>query len=127
MKINPLRLNLPPFTFLLCQRDMDDTRFHAIANATLEHCYDQLEAAYDAGDIKELDLEDGILNIQTATGKIFLLNKHGPSKQLWLASPVSGGLHFSYASDQRWTLPNGTLLYDLLRRELAAEQIMVVL
>lgn len=107
---------------------MDETRFHAIADATLMHCFDQLEDAFEAGAIEELELTGGILTIQATSGRIYLLNKHAPSRQLWLASPVSGGLHFSFdEGQQRWALPDGSMLYDLLRRELAAEQIQVVL
>ena len=107
---------------------MNETRFHAIADATLMHCFDQLEDAFDAGAIEDLELQNGILTVATESGKTFLLNKHAPSRQLWFASPVSGGLHFTFDEDaQRWVLPNGALLYDLLRREFADEGIAVVL
>lgn len=107
---------------------MDETRFHAIADATLEHCFDQLEDAFESGKIEELELQGGILTIQSGGGRTFLLSKHAPSRQLWLASPLSGGLHFSFSeTEQNWKLPDATLLYELLRRELAAEQIAVVL
>jgi len=107
---------------------MDETRFHAIADATLAHCFDQLEDAFEAGEIEELELQGGILTIVTGTGRTFLVSKHSPSRQLWLASPVSGGLHFSFVEqEQCWRLPDGSNLYDLLRAELSAEQIAVVL
>lgn len=107
---------------------MDDTRFQALATATLTHCFDQLEPAYDAGALEELELQDGILTMLAASGRTLLLNKHSASQQLWLASPTSGGLHFSYdEAGQHWQLPDGTLLYDLLRRELSAENITVTL
>ena len=107
---------------------MDETLFHAIADATLMHCFDQLEDAFEAGMIEELELQGGILTITTVSEKTFLVNKHAPSRQLWLASPVSGGFHFAFDTDAKcWTLPDGVLLYDLLRRELAAEKIAVVL
>jgi len=107
---------------------MDETRYHAIADATLMHCYDQLEDAFESGAIEELELQGGILTIQPLSGKIYLLSKHAPSRQLWLASPASGGLHFTFhEGEQHWHLPDSTLLYALLRRELAAEGIDVVL
>ncbi len=107
---------------------MEETRFHAIADATLMHCFDQLEDAYEAGAIEELELQGGILTVVTVSKKTFLLSKHGPSRQLWLASPVSGGLHFSFnEGEQHWALPDGVLLYTLLRQELAAEKIAVIL
>lgn len=107
---------------------MDETHFHAVADATLMHCFDQLERAYEAGTLDELELADGILTLVTPQQKTFLLSKHGPSRQLWLASPQSGGLHFSWAQgDQYWHLPDGRKLYELLRGELSAHGIEVVL
>jgi frataxin len=99
---------------------IDETHFNAIANATLIHCFDQLEDAYERGDIEELELESGVLAITTSEGKQFVVSKHAPSRQIWLASPLSGGLHFNYSqTDQRWALPDGSTLYEILRRDLA--------
>jgi iron donor protein CyaY len=107
---------------------MDEKRYHAIADATLMHCYDQLEDAYEAGTLDDLDLQGGILTIATVGGRTYLLTKHGPSHQLWYASPNLGGLHFTFdEGEQRWLLPDGRWLYEILRGELNAEQIEVVL
>ena len=107
---------------------MDEKRYHAIADATLAHCFDQLEEAYDAGSIDELELQGGILTIIAPSGRTYLLTKHAPSLQLWYASPLLGGLHFTFdETAQRWLLPNGSWLYEILRNELAAEQIEVTL
>lgn len=105
---------------------MDDTEFHAAADATLVHCHDALDSAYASGALDELDLAGGILTIVTAAGKTFLLNKHAPSKQIWLASPISGGSHFSYTQTQ-WKLTDGTELYALLVRELKTHGVEVTL
>jgi CyaY protein len=107
---------------------MDEKRYHAIADATLMHCFDQLEDAFESGVIEELDLQGGILSIQLPNKRTYLLSKHAPSLQLWYASPISGGLHFSFfEGEQHWHLPDGRLLYDILRGELADEHIEVVL
>lgn len=109
-------------------RRMDEKRYHAIADATLMHCYDQLEDAFEAGAIDELDLQGGILTIRSIRERTFLLTKHAPSLQLWYASPILGGLHFSFNEGaQRWQLPDGRLLYDILRAEMRDEEIAVVL
>lgn len=98
---------------------LDETHFHAMANATLMHCYDQLEDAFERGEIEELDLEEGILTIEVADGKKFILSKHTASRQLWLASPFSGGLHFAYSVEsQRWVDAADLVLYEVLRRDL---------
>lgn len=107
---------------------MDDKRYHAITDATLMHCLDQLEEAYESGTLDELDLEGGILTIKADSGRTYLLTKHAPSQQLWYASPISGGLHFSFdESNQVWQLADGRRLYDILRAELKSETVEVVL
>jgi frataxin-like iron-binding protein CyaY len=102
--------------------------YHAIADATLMHCYDQLEDAYEAGTLDDLDLQGGILTISTVGRRTYLLTKHAPSLQLWYASPNLGGLHFTFdEGEQRWLLPDKRWLYEILRGELNAEQVEVVL
>lgn len=107
---------------------MDERRYHAIADATLMHCFDQLEDAFDAGAIDELEAQGGILTIRAMSGRTYLITKHGPSMELWYASPLAGGLHFRFdEGEQCWTLPDGRRLYDVVRTELKAEGIEVVL
>jgi iron donor protein CyaY len=100
---------------------LDETHFHAIAGATLEHIHDQLEQAYDDGTLDDLDYDEGagILTIITPQGQHFLVTKHAPSGQLWLASPLSGGLHFDYDHDaQAWLLADKQRLNDVLAANL---------
>lgn len=107
---------------------LDETHFHAVADATLMHCFDQLEDAYERAELDELELESGVLTITTADGKQFVVSKHAPSRQIWLASPFSGGLHFSFAADsQRWLDTGGAALYDIIRADLARAGASVVL
>ncbi len=99
---------------------LSETHFHAIADATLMHLYDQLEDAFERGDFEELDLNNGILTIEIADGRTFIISKHAPSCQLWLASPISGGHHFPYnETDACWRIESGTGLKELLASELA--------
>jgi len=101
---------------------LDDNHFHAIANATLMHFNDQLEQAYDQEDLEELDYDEGsgILIISTPKGHTFMLNKHAPMRQLWLSSPIHGGLHFDYdAASQNWVLPTGGKLKEILAEGLS--------
>lgn len=100
---------------------LDETHFHACANATLMHINDQLEQLFDRGDLEELDYDEGagILTIITNDEVTFVISKHGPSGQLWLASPISGGLHFDYdAASQDWLLSTGESLKQLLAANL---------
>ena len=107
---------------------MDEKHYHTIADATLMHCYDQLDDAFEDGKLDDLDMQGGILTIKAASGRTYLLSKHGPSKQIWYASPTLGGLHFSYHADaQHWALPDGRILNEVLRAELKNEGIEVML
>ncbi len=107
---------------------MDETEFHTLADATLERYFAALDGAYDSGALDELELQNGILTLVTANGKTFLVTKHAPTRQLWLASPISGGSHFSWsASAQAWQLADGASLADMLRHELATHEIVVTL
>lgn len=107
---------------------MDEKHYHTIADATLMHCFDQLDNAYDNGALEDLELEAGILTITATTGRTFVLSKHAPSLQLWLASPLSGGLHFRFDEAERlWALTDGRKLYDVLRADLKQAGVEVVL
>lgn len=98
---------------------LSEIRFHAIADATLLHLFDQLEDAFENCDFEELELNNGILTIETTSNKTFIVSKHAPSYQLWLASPISGGHHFSFdESRECWMLADGTTLKDILATEL---------
>ncbi len=100
---------------------LEESHFHAYANATLLHINDQLEQAYDCGDLDDLDYDEGagILSIITPDDVTFIVNRHAPSKQLWLASPRSGGLHFDFNSDaQEWLLSDGRSLKKVLADDL---------
>lgn len=57
------------------------------------------------------------MTIDLPSGKQLLISKHGVTKQLWLSSPVSGGLHFSF-KDEAWSLADGRTLTQVLSQEL---------
>lgn len=95
------------------------TDFHVRADATLNHWLEALDAAYERGDVEDIELQQGVLTITTHTGRSFVLSKHAPSGQLWLASPLSGGLHFTF-DGTRWLLGDGRELYSILAADLHA-------
>lgn len=97
---------------------LSDTAFLALADAMLNRLADMVEV-YDEEGVLETELSDGILTATLPSGKQFLVNRHKPSQQLWLSSPLSGGLHFDYNdASQSWELANGSRLDTLLRAEL---------
>ena len=110
------------------QCSMDEKRYHVRADTMLMHCFDQCEAAFEAGALDDLELQGGILTIQVRPGYVYVVSKHAPSLQLWLASPISGGLHFFFDEvAQRWCLADGRELGVLLVGELRTHGIEVVI
>jgi len=95
---------------------MNETEYHKLADKTLEAIADALEDADAKGQL-ELEQQGGVLTIALSGGKQFVVSKHAPSQQVWLSSPVSGGLHFSYDGAQ-WALADGRVLEMLLYSEL---------
>lgn len=96
---------------------MNESDYHRLADATLDRFADALEAADEEGAL-EVELEGVVLTIDLPAGKQYLISKHAPSKQLWVSSPVSGGLHFSY-KDAIWQLPDGRTLESVVAGELS--------
>jgi frataxin len=95
---------------------MDNTEFTQIAEACLQNIYDLIEAA-DTQYLLEVDLLDGILNIELPDGGQYIINKHNASKQIWLSSPVSGASHFSYMGGE-WRDSKGRELMEMMREEM---------
>lgn len=77
---------------------MDQTTFETLADRLLEAFAHAIEAALDDA---EVELQGGILTIELDDGRQFVINKHGPSRQIWLSSPVSGAHHYDPA-EGRW-------------------------
>lgn len=95
-----------------------ESDFEQAAATFLERVFESLESQ-DEGGMLDIDFEEGTLHITIDGGKTFVLSKHGPSKQVWLSSPISGGLHFSYADNgEDWKLKDGRRLSIVLAEEL---------
>lgn len=104
---------------------LTDSQFQTIAHRTLTQLHDRYEMAYENEEIDDLELEPGLLTIVTATGKTFIISAHAPSREIWLASPVSGGLHFPW-NGEHWALKSGELLDTILRQELEREGVLAL-
>ena len=96
-----------------------ESDFHYHADKFLESIFEQLEQQDEAG-LCELDIGGGILSIEVQDGRQFILSKHAPSRQIWLSSPLTGGLHFSPVDEGRdWKLPDGRHLSIVLSEEIS--------
>jgi frataxin len=72
----------------------DETTFETVAEALLRHWFDEIDKAH--ANIADVELQSGVLTIEIEGAGVFVLNKHGPLRQLWLSSPVSGASHYTY-------------------------------
>jgi frataxin len=104
---------------------LDETRFATLADETLRRMMETIDA--QASDTLEADLRDGILTIEIETGGQYIVNKHGPNREIWVSSPKSGAWHFAYDEEKRsWVDTRGRggeapmTLHRLMERELSA-------
>ncbi len=97
---------------------LEESGFASLAEQTLTRILDRLE---DSGaEDFDAELKDGVLNIELDDGRVFIINRHLPLKQIWLSSPLSGAGHFAYCSesgDWESTRDDGKL-YEILSAEL---------
>lgn len=96
--------------------NMETARFHKLADELLQSLSDYIETAnYNI----EVDYLQGILNISLPDGKEYVLNKHEPSKQIWLSSPFSGAHKFTYNEARNiWIGYDKEELLELLKSEI---------
>ena len=97
---------------------IDESLFHRLSDSALKELCAALERADENG-MLEMEYAGGVIAINLPSGRQYIVNKHTASKQLWLSSPRSGGLHFSYHDG--WKLADGRVLRDVLLTELEAE------
>ena len=82
--------------------------------STFESLADSLLAALEEGLGEHVDaeLQGGILTVDGDDGT-WIVNKHAPTKQVWLSSPKSGARHYAFdAGSGRWRDTRGGV--DLL-------------
>jgi frataxin len=95
---------------------MNNTEFKELALSTLQDLSDAIEEA-DKEYKLEVDLLDGILNIELPDGGQYVINKHDASMQIWLSSPISGAAHFSY-NEGKWASSDGRDFLEVVTKEL---------
>ncbi len=95
---------------------MNETDYHMLADRQLDRIAQTLEDADQQGLI-ELEQDAGVVTIALNDKRQFIVSKHSPTRQIWLSSPVSGGLHFVY-DGQEWRIADKRTLTDVLYSEL---------
>lgn len=79
---------------------MDESFYHKEADkelAKLLEYAEMLEEDFDA----EVELDSGVLTLTLPNKRQYVINKHTPSRQIWVSSPVSGAGYFEYM-DGKW-------------------------
>lgn len=76
---------------------LDESRYHALADDLLERIADAVDEAL--GDRIDVEYQGGILTMKLPDGGQYVINKHGPLREIWMASPVSGASHYGYEGD----------------------------
>ncbi len=70
--------------------------FQKQADEILEQLLDMAEDAdHDA------DIISGVLQIEAEDGREWVINKHAPTEQIWIASPISGATHIDIADSDK--------------------------
>jgi frataxin len=76
-----------------------EATFHDICDRTLEELHDGLHAIEEKLEDAEINLSQGVLNIDLGEdfrGKIWVINKQTPNRQIWWSSPVSGPRRYEF-------------------------------
>lgn len=80
---------------------IDENKFNTIAGKLLDRMFDVIDE--QLGDRLVVDMENGMLTIETETGGQYVINKHAPDRQIWMSSPLSGASHYTYDEQkQAW-------------------------
>jgi CyaY protein len=66
------------------------------------------------------DLAGGILTIECENGTQVIVNRQGPTQQIWVAAR-SGGYHFDFDADKDLWLQNDLELFTLLNQALSEQ------
>jgi frataxin len=68
---------------------MNDSAFDSLADSLLETLEEGI------GDHADAELQGGILTVRGDAGT-WIVNKHAPTRQIWLSSPKSGARHYAF-------------------------------
>jgi CyaY protein len=95
---------------------MNETDFHRDVEAVLA----RIEAAIEASEALDVDLEAGILTITCPDGSRIIVNRQTPNREIWVAAR-SGGFHFVSRDGQWRDTRSGEELFASLARIIAAQ------
>ncbi|MBS0537217.1 MAG: iron donor protein CyaY [Proteobacteria bacterium] len=68
---------------------MSDSSFESLADSLLEALEEGL------GEVADAELQGSVLTVEGDDGT-WIINKHAPTRQIWLSSPKSGARHYTF-------------------------------
>jgi frataxin len=71
---------------------MSDSSFESLADSLLEALEEGI------GNVADAELQGGVLTVEGDAGT-WVINKHAPTRQIWLSSPKSGARHYAFDPD----------------------------
>ncbi len=99
---------------------MDDKEFGGQADAVMARIEAALEAATEASEVDFERGAGGVLEIEFADGSQIIVNRHGVTREIWVAARA-GGFHFRWDNGVWRDTRDGRELLDKLS-ELASQQ-----
>lgn len=90
---------------------MNESDFHRTVDAVLA----RIEAAVEAHDALDVDLEAGILTVGCPDGTKVIVNRQTPNREIWVAAR-SGGFHFAFRDGAWRDTRSGDDLFESLAR-----------
>ena len=73
----------------------------------------------DFNEVLECENCDGLVKVSDSKGNVYIVNRHEPSMQIWVASPISGSVRFSYDQSLNvWINDKRDELFSFLRSEM---------
>ncbi len=97
---------------------METSQFITFVDEKLENLAELIEQTDTNYTLEDVEYQDGVLTLTLEDDRQYVINRHTPSRQIWLSSPVSGAGHFSHQQDDCWIDSKGRDLYKLLKEEL---------
>lgn len=98
---------------------MDESNFHELADELLDELAEAIEMA-DPDGLLDVDISEGVLTIEIPDDGEYVINKHAPTVQIWVSSPVSGASYYSYDEGEgEWMSEEGRPFKQMLVAELS--------
>jgi frataxin len=102
---------------------MDESEYHEKSILPLSRLLEFAEGLEEKHEIMA-ELGEGILSITMPDGREYVINKHTPSRQIWVSSPYSGAGYFEFDGKEwmpkRAEAAKGRKLEDFIISEIQA-------